>query len=80
MNEALNELATLTASIEKQVQELKDAASEYVDEASHAKKTDNPLASFGGSEAQKTLDAISIKLKAAGSQVQFVGAELIRFV
>jgi len=82
MNEITNtlqQLAELTASVERQVTELKDAASAYADEAHHARKTGDKLAAFGGSEAKKTLDAISMKLKTASQQVQFVGTELVRF-
>ncbi len=82
MNEITNtlqQLATLTASVERQVEQLKDAAAEYADEAAHARRRGDKVQSFGGSAEQKQLDAISIKLKTASQAVQFVGTELVRF-
>lgn len=82
MNEitnTLNQLAEVTASVEKLVAQLKDDGSDYADAAAHAKKNGERVEAFGGSAAQKTLDAVSIKLKSASQAVQFVGTELVRF-
>lgn len=79
LNDTLQQLAEATSAVERQVVALKEAASDYADEAAHAKKSGEQVQSFGGSAAQKTLDAVSIKLKTASQQVQFVGTELVRF-
>ena len=82
MNEitnTLNQLAQLTASVEKLVAQIKDDGSAYADECAHARKTGEQVQSFGGSAVQKTLDAVSIKLKTASQALQFTGTELVRF-
>lgn len=79
INETLQQLADLATSIERQVAQLKDDAGAYADEAAHARRRGDKVQSFGGSDAQKQLNAISVKLKVASQAVAFVGTELVRF-
>lgn len=77
--DALNELATLTSAVERQVTELEGAASDYADAAAHARKAGDPVQHFSGSAQQKQLNALVTRLKVATNNVQFLGTELVRF-
>jgi len=76
---ALNELSSLTASVEQQVKELREAAGEYADAAAHARKTGDKVPSYSGSAQQKQVAALVQRLTSAAQSVGFTGGEMQRF-
>lgn len=77
---ALQQLADLTASVERAVSELKDAAGDYSDEAHHSKKNGERVTSFSGSPSHALADNLTLRLRAASQQIGGVAGELVRFV
>ena len=76
----LDELEQLTRGIEMTVASLKEAASDYSDEAAHARKSGDKLPSFSGSPSHALADSLVLRLRAASQQIGGVAGELVRFV
>jgi hypothetical protein len=77
---ALANLKELAARMDMQIEELKDAATAYAEEAAAARKEGDKVTPFGGSAQHNAINDLVLKLQNAHRTIGNIGGELVRFV